>query len=67
MALLVHKYGGTSVGSIERIQNVARKVIKAQKQGNDIVVVVSAMSEPTDYSPLLMKLAMTITLGKLMF
>ncbi len=48
MALLVHKYGGTSVGSIERIQNVAKRVIKAQAQGNDIVVVVSAMSGETN-------------------
>ncbi|MBS9782110.1 MAG: aspartate kinase, partial [Gammaproteobacteria bacterium] len=48
MALLIHKYGGTSVGSIERIQNVAKKVIKAQEQGNDIVVVVSAMSGETN-------------------
>ncbi len=48
MALLVHKYGGTSVGSVERIQNVAKKVIKAQEQGNDIVVVVSAMSGETN-------------------
>lgn len=48
MALLVHKYGGTSVGSVERIQNVAKKVIKAQSEGNDIVVVVSAMSGETN-------------------
>ncbi len=48
MALLVHKYGGTSVGSVERIQNVAKKVIKAQEQGNDIIVVVSAMSGETN-------------------
>ncbi|PIE45131.1 MAG: aspartate kinase [Gammaproteobacteria bacterium] len=48
MALLVHKYGGTSVGSIERIQNVAKRVVKAQEAGNDIVVVVSAMSGETN-------------------
>lgn len=48
MALIVHKYGGTSVGSIERIQNVAKRVIKAQEAGNDIVVVVSAMSGETN-------------------
>ncbi|MGY0398588.1 MAG: aspartate kinase [Ostreibacterium sp.] len=48
MALLVHKYGGTSVGSIARIQNVAQRVIKAQNAGNDIVVVVSAMSGETN-------------------
>lgn len=48
MALLVHKYGGTSVGSIERIRNVAKRVIKAQEAGNDIVVVLSAMSGETN-------------------
>ncbi|MBS9777143.1 MAG: aspartate kinase [Gammaproteobacteria bacterium] len=48
MALLVHKYGGTSVGSVERIKNVAKRVIKAQEAGNDIVVVVSAMSGETN-------------------
>lgn len=48
MALIVQKYGGTSVGSIERIQNVARRVAKWQKAGNDIVVVVSAMSGETN-------------------
>ncbi len=48
MALLVHKYGGTSVGSVERIQNVAKRVIKAQNDGNQIVVVVSAMSGETN-------------------
>jgi len=48
MALLVQKYGGTSVGSIERIGAVAEKVIAHQKQGNDIVVVVSAMSGETN-------------------
>jgi len=48
MALIVQKYGGTSVGSIEKIQNVARKVIATQQQGNDVVVVVSAMSGETN-------------------
>jgi aspartate kinase len=48
MALLVQKYGGTSVGSLERIQNVADKVIQYRKQGHDVVVVVSAMSGETD-------------------
>jgi aspartate kinase len=45
---LVQKYGGTSVGSLERIQNVADKVIQYRKQGYDVVVVVSAMSGETD-------------------
>ena len=48
MALIVQKYGGTSVGSPERIAHVAEKVIAARSQGNDIVVVVSAMSGETD-------------------
>lgn len=48
MALLVQKYGGTSVGSIERIEAVADKVIAYKEQGNDMVVVVSAMSGETN-------------------
>ncbi len=48
MALIVQKYGGTSVGSIERIQKVAEKVIKTRDHGNDVVVVVSAMSGETN-------------------
>ncbi len=48
MALIVQKYGGTSVGSLERITNVARKVIQHRGQGHDVVVVVSAMSGETD-------------------
>jgi aspartate kinase len=48
MGLIVQKYGGTSVGSIERIQGVARKVAKRYQEGNRIAVVVSAMSGETD-------------------
>ncbi|UJF25414.1 aspartate kinase [Suttonella sp. R2A3] len=48
MALIVHKYGGTSMGSVERIENVAERLVKARKAGNDIVVVVSAMSGETN-------------------
>jgi len=48
MALIVQKYGGTSVGDVERIQNVARKVAKFRDQGHDVVVVVSAMSGETN-------------------
>jgi aspartate kinase len=48
MALIVQKYGGTSVGSVERIQEVAKKVIKYRNDGHDIVVVVSAMSGETN-------------------
>ena len=48
MALIVQKYGGTSVGMVERIRNVARRVAAAREQGNDVVVVVSAMSGETN-------------------
>src|SRR5437870_4889361 len=48
MSLIVQKYGGTSVGNPERIQNVARRVIETQQTGNEVVVVVSAMSGVTD-------------------
>ncbi|URA10431.1 aspartate kinase [Thermospira aquatica] len=49
MALIVQKFGGTSVGDIERIKNVAKKVKATRDVGNDVVVVVSAMSGNTDY------------------
>ena len=48
MALIVQKYGGTSMGSPERIRNVARRVARWRAQGNQIVVVVSAMSGETN-------------------
>jgi aspartate kinase len=48
MALIVQKFGGTSVGSLERIQSVADKVIKTRTAGNDVVVVLSAMNGETD-------------------
>ena len=48
MALIVQKYGGTSVGSAERIKNVAKRVAKARAEGHDVVVVVSAMSGETN-------------------
>ncbi|GIK88070.1 MAG: aspartokinase [Betaproteobacteria bacterium] len=48
MALIVQKYGGTSVGSTERIKNVARRVAHFAKQGHRLVVVVSAMSGETN-------------------
>jgi aspartate kinase len=48
MGLIVQKYGGTSVGSIERIQAVAQKVKATQEQGHQVVVVVSAMSGETN-------------------
>jgi aspartate kinase len=46
--LIVQKYGGTSVGSPERIKNVARRAVQAKREGHDVVVVVSAMSGETD-------------------
>ena len=48
MGLIVQKYGGTSVGDIERIQNVACRVIATKEKGNQVVVVVSAMAGETD-------------------
>ncbi len=48
MALIVQKYGGTSVGSVERIKAVAEKVRAVRRQGNDLVVVVSAMAGETN-------------------
>jgi len=48
MALIVQKYGGTSVGTVERIQNVANRVKKSRDAGDQVVVVVSAMSGETN-------------------
>ncbi len=48
MALIVQKYGGTSVGSVERIQAVAERIHKTVQAGNSVVVVVSAMGKTTD-------------------
>ncbi|HEV8681676.1 MAG TPA: aspartate kinase [Actinomycetota bacterium] len=48
MAILIQKYGGTSVGDIDRIRAVARRVVQAKKAGEDVVVVVSAMGHTTD-------------------
>lgn len=49
MGLIVQKFGGTSVGSIERILNVADRVIEEKNRGNGVVVVVSAMGKTTDH------------------
>jgi aspartate kinase len=49
VGLIVQKFGGTSVGSIERIKNVALRVIEEKMRGNDVVVVVSAMGKTTDH------------------
>ncbi len=48
MALIVQKYGGTSVGSPERIRSVARRVAKFREQGHEVIIVVSAMSGETN-------------------
>jgi len=58
MALIVQKYGGTSVGSVDRIQAVAQRVIETVKAGHSLVVIVSAMGKTTDG---LVKLAHGIT------
>ncbi|NMO05078.1 aspartate kinase [Gordonia sp. TBRC 11910] len=48
MALVVQKYGGSSVATAERIRRVAERIVETRKQGNDVVVVVSAMGDTTD-------------------
>jgi aspartate kinase len=48
MALIVQKYGGTSVADLERLRNVAKRIVKTREQGNQVVVVVSAMAGHTD-------------------
>ena len=48
MALVVQKYGGSSVADADRIRRVAERIVEAKKQGNDVVVVVSAMGDTTD-------------------
>ena len=48
MRLIVQKYGGTSVGSPERIRNVARKILETQREGCRVVAVISAMAGVTD-------------------
>jgi aspartate kinase len=48
MALIVQKYGGSSVADAEKIKNVARRIVQTHAAGNDVVVVVSAMGDTTD-------------------
>ena len=48
MALIVQKYGGSSVGDVARLERVARRVVRTQRKGNRLVVVVSAMGDTTD-------------------
>lgn len=58
MSVIVQKYGGSSLGTVQKIKNVADAIIKRKKSGNDIVVVVSAMGDTTDE---LISLAKSIT------
>ncbi|MDP9301930.1 MAG: aspartate kinase, partial [Actinomycetota bacterium] len=48
MPIVVMKFGGTSVGTVERIQAVADRVVRAREGGDDVIVVVSAMGDTTD-------------------
>ena len=48
MALLVQKFGGTSVGNVQRIQAVADRIAQSKEIGHDLVIVVSAMGDTTD-------------------
>ncbi|HAR64236.1 MAG: aspartate kinase [Candidatus Margulisiibacteriota bacterium] len=58
MALVVQKFGGTSVGDVTKIHNVAKRIIKTKQNGNNVVVVVSAMGHQTDH---LVKLAYEVS------
>jgi aspartate kinase len=49
MALIVQKFGGTSVADTQRIRNVANRTLKTHEQGNDVVVILSAMAGVTDH------------------
>lgn len=48
MSLIVQKYGGSSVANADRIKNVANRIVNTKKQGNQVVVIVSAMGDSTD-------------------
>ena len=48
MALLIKKFGGTSVGDLQKIKNIAKHISISREAGNDIVIVVSAMGNKTD-------------------
>ena len=58
MAIVVQKYGGSSVGDAEKIKNVARRIAAAREKGNEVVAVVSAMGDTTDE---LVELAYSVT------
>lgn len=49
MGIVVQKFGGTSLADTDKIKNVAKAVIKEKNNGNDVVVIVSAMGHTTDY------------------
>lgn len=49
MAIIVQKYGGSSLETIEKINNIAERIIKRKSEGNDLVIVVSAMGKTTDH------------------
>ena len=48
MAVIVQKYGGSSVADVDKLRRVAERVVKTRAQGHDVVVVVSAMGDTTD-------------------
>src|SRR2546426_2176078 len=48
MAIVVQKYGGSSVADVEKLKQVAERVVRTRKRGHDVVVVVSAMGDTTD-------------------
>src|SRR4029078_5246808 len=48
MAIVVQKYGGSSVADVDRLRTVADRVVRTRRQGHDVVVVVSAMGDTTD-------------------
>jgi len=60
MALIVQKYGGSSVSDAERIKRVAERIVTARKAGHEVVVVVSAMGDTTDE---LLDLAIAVIIG----
>jgi aspartokinase len=70
VSLIVQKFGGTSVGDVERIQRVAERVVATQRAGHQVAVIVSAMSDETaeegDYLYEGADLGILITPGRLM-
>ena len=48
MTLLVQKFGGTSVGNVERIQEIAKRIASCKEKGNELIIVVSAMGDSTN-------------------